>query len=99
MHSKRMLMVHPESRWVVMHLMIKMLRVRLLEVLMGHRAEEIVFLLLIFFMVAGQMRAGLVGDITLRVVDDAEIQTLNREYRGKDKPTNVLSFPSDEEEE
>ena len=36
---------------------------------------------------------GVVGDITLRVVDDAEIQTLNREYRGKDKPTNVLSFP------
>ena len=39
-------MVHPESRWVVMHL-IKMLRVRLLEVLMRHRAEETVFLLLI----------------------------------------------------
>jgi hypothetical protein len=47
MHSKRMLMVHPESRWVVMHLMIKMLRVRLLEILMRHRAEETVFLLLI----------------------------------------------------
>ena len=25
--------------------------------------------------------------------DDAEVQTLNRDYRGKDKPTNVLSFP------
>ena len=50
MHSKRMLMVHPESRWVVMHLMIKMLRVRLLEVLMRHRAEEIVFLLLILLL-------------------------------------------------
>lgn len=24
---------------------------------------------------------------------DAEVQTLNREWRGKDKPTNVLSFP------
>ena len=25
--------------------------------------------------------------------DDAEVQSLNREWRGKDKPTNVLSFP------
>lgn len=24
---------------------------------------------------------------------DAEVQALNREWRGKDKPTNVLSFP------
>jgi probable rRNA maturation factor len=32
-------------------------------------------------------------EITLRLVDIEESQTLNREYRGKDKPTNVLSFP------
>ena len=25
--------------------------------------------------------------------DDAEVQTLNRQWRAKDKPTNVLSFP------
>jgi probable rRNA maturation factor len=25
--------------------------------------------------------------------DDGEVQALNREWRGKDKPTNVLSFP------
>lgn len=34
-------------------------------------------------------------EITVRVVDEAESQDLNREYRDKDKPTNVLSFPSE----
>ncbi|MDO6461112.1 rRNA maturation RNase YbeY [Granulosicoccaceae sp. 1_MG-2023] len=33
--------------------------------------------------------------ITLRLVDTDEIRHLNATYRGKDKPTNVLSFPSD----
>ncbi|WP_374531632.1 rRNA maturation RNase YbeY [Novosphingobium sp.] len=31
--------------------------------------------------------------------DDAEVQDLNREWRGKDKPTNVLSFPMLERED
>lgn len=33
------------------------------------------------------------GEVTIRVVDRTESQELNRNYRGKDKPTNVLSFP------
>ena len=32
---------------------------------------------------------------TIRIVDEAESQQLNLQYRGKDKPTNVLSFPAD----
>lgn len=34
------------------------------------------------------------GSVELSVVlaDDATVQTLNRDYRGKDAPTNVLSF-------
>ncbi len=32
-------------------------------------------------------------EVTVRFADDEESQTLNHEYRGKDKPTNVLSFP------
>ncbi|KMK50497.1 metal-binding heat shock protein [[Actinobacillus] muris] len=32
-------------------------------------------------------------EITVRLVDEAESQMLNATYRGKDKPTNVLSFP------
>lgn len=30
---------------------------------------------------------------SLLFADDAEVRELNREWRGKDKPTNVLSFP------
>ncbi|MEJ2127656.1 MAG: rRNA maturation RNase YbeY [Woeseiaceae bacterium] len=33
-------------------------------------------------------------DVAVRVVDADEIRTLNRLYRDKDKPTNVLSFPA-----
>lgn len=32
-------------------------------------------------------------EITVRFTDEQESQALNSEYRGKDKPTNVLSFP------
>lgn len=32
-------------------------------------------------------------ELTIRLVAEEESQELNSEYRGKDKPTNVLSFP------
>ncbi len=35
------------------------------------------------------------SELLIRVVDKTEIQNLNRTYRDKDQPTNVLSFPSD----
>lgn len=40
--------------------------------------------------------AGIVVDneVSVRIVVADEIQALNSEYRGKDKPTNVLSFPA-----
>ena len=31
--------------------------------------------------------------MTVRIVDEAESHELNLNYRGKDRPTNVLSFP------
>lgn len=33
------------------------------------------------------------AEVTVRLVDEAESHELNLTYRGKDKPTNVLSFP------
>jgi len=35
-------------------------------------------------------------EIGIRLTDDVEVQALNREYRDKDRPTNVLSFPGDD---
>jgi probable rRNA maturation factor len=33
------------------------------------------------------------AEISIRLTDDEEVRLLNRDYRHKDKPTNVLSFP------
>lgn len=38
------------------------------------------------------------ASVTVVLADDTEVRALNRDYRGKDKPTNVLSFPDGYEE-
>lgn len=38
-------------------------------------------------------------DVSIALVDDAEIKEMNLNYRGLDKPTDVLSFPASEEEQ
>jgi probable rRNA maturation factor len=35
------------------------------------------------------------GDVSVAFVSDARIRAMNRAYRGKDVPTDVLSFPAD----
>ena len=42
-----------------------------------------------------------VGECEVGVVllDEHEMRELNREHRGKDEPTDVLSFPIDEDDE
>lgn len=37
-------------------------------------------------------------EVGMTFVDDVAIQSLNREYRGKDVPTDVLSFPQDDDD-
>lgn len=32
-------------------------------------------------------------EVSIRLASDAEVRDLNHRYRGKDRPTNVLSFP------
>ena len=42
---------------------------------------------------AGALRVR--GEVALLLGGDARLRALNRRYRGKDKPTDVLSFPGD----
>lgn len=39
---------------------------------------------------------GVEGEIVVLLTDDAAVHELNQRFRGKDKPTNVLSFPAPE---
>ena len=39
--------------------------------------------------------ARLRGELAIALVTDRHIRTLNRQYRGKDYATDVLSFPAD----
>jgi probable rRNA maturation factor len=38
-------------------------------------------------------------EISVRIIDNVASQDLNNRFRGKDKPTNVLSFPGQEPDE
>jgi len=39
------------------------------------------------------LTASYMAEISVRLADDDEVRTLNRQYRQKDNATNVLSFP------
>ncbi len=43
--------------------------------------------------------AGRTAELSVVLADDALVRRLNRDYRGKDKPTNVLSFAFADEDE
>ncbi|HEX8467175.1 MAG TPA: rRNA maturation RNase YbeY [Allosphingosinicella sp.] len=48
--------------------------------------------------VAGLLESGLTAEVSVRFTSDEEVRGLNADWRGKDKPTNVLSFPMVEPE-
>lgn len=57
------------------------------------RAGEAVAAALAVTPFASLANAAPLVEVAVRLTDDAEVQALNRDFRGKDKPTNVLSFP------
>jgi probable rRNA maturation factor len=42
---------------------------------------------------AGLIESGLAAEVSVRFTGDDEVKSLNAAWRGKDKATNVLSFP------
>ena len=47
------------------------------------------------FLTEAQTAVRLRGQVTVLLTTDAAMRDLNRRFRGKNKPTDVLSFPSD----
>jgi|ERR1700733_5113672 len=46
------------------------------------------------FLNRARVAVGLEGEVDVLLTSDAELKSLNRAYRGKNKPTDVLSFPT-----
>lgn len=46
------------------------------------------------FLRAAQSAVGISGEVNILITSDAEIRRLNQQFRGKDEPTDVLSFPA-----
>ncbi|MFK3958386.1 rRNA maturation RNase YbeY [Guptibacillus hwajinpoensis] len=64
---------------------IKKEQLEMLENLLNHAANE------------EEVRPG--SEVSVMFVDNERITEINREYRGKDQPTDVISFALDDEEE
>jgi probable rRNA maturation factor len=47
------------------------------------------------FVVRAKRAVGLLGAVTVLVTTSTELRSLNQRFRGKDKPTDVLSFPAE----
>ena len=70
-----------------------------IDIAIGHApwSEAVSDIKALAVMAVGQVMQTLdtpkLGELSLAFINDADIQALNRDYRGKDKATNVLSFP------
>jgi len=59
-------------------------------------SDELISLLEAILQKAGEVEGVNDGEVDLTFVDDEQIHQLNREYRGIDRPTDVLSFAMNE---
>src|SRR5271165_4605736 len=63
-------------------------------VLLEHNTPEVSSRALSLFAAKAQRALGFSGEVNVRITSNRELQKLNRRFRKKDKPTDVLSFPS-----
>ena len=64
-------------------------------VIFQKRVTDLTSLALDRFLARARRAAGLKGMVNVLLTSSAEMKSLNRRFRGKDKPTDVLSFPAD----
>jgi probable rRNA maturation factor len=64
-------------------------------VIFQKRVPDLTELALGRFMARARRAVGLKGTVNVLLTTSAEMKSLNRRFRGKDKPTDVLSFPAD----
>ncbi|MGC2211453.1 MAG: rRNA maturation RNase YbeY [Candidatus Korobacteraceae bacterium] len=62
-------------------------------ILERRKTKELSHLALARFANKAQRATGLGGEVNILLTGDAEMQRLNLQFRRKDKPTDVLSFP------
>jgi probable rRNA maturation factor len=63
-------------------------------VIIQKRVPDLTELALTRFVARARSAAGLKGGVDVLITSNAEMKSLNRRFRGKDKPTDVLSFPA-----
>ena len=64
-------------------------------VIFQKRVADLTELALGRFVARARHAAGLKGAVNVLLTTSAEMKSLNRRFRGKDKPTDVLSFPAE----
>ncbi len=64
-------------------------------VIFQKRVPDLTELALNRFLTRARRAAGLKGLVNVLITSSAEMKSLNRRFRGKDKPTDVLSFPAE----
>jgi len=64
-------------------------------VIFQKRVTDLTELALRRFVARARRAAGVQGAVNVLVTSSAELKSLNRRFRGEDKPTDVLSFPAE----
>lgn len=64
-------------------------------VIVQKRVSDLTDLALNRFVARARRAAGLNGKVNVLLTSSAEMKSLNRRFRGKDAPTDVLSFPAE----
>ena len=63
-------------------------------ILLEYKTQAVNPRALSLFAAKARRAIGLSGDVDVRITSSRELRNLNRRFRRKDKPTDVLSFPS-----